>query len=176
MSVLSVIASRPTNPFRQVDANKSAVAAIVFAVTLFPMVAMIGIGYDYARANATKTALQAALDGALLASAQEVARGRSGDDVQGRVEQALKATFSADHARLIGMSVAAKYDAASGSVSGSAETGVRGAFTALLGATAIDVKVRSQARIDTSSPDIVAPGIAIDAVAAASDSRGGTSR
>src|SRR3954449_3744052 len=45
--------------------------AVIFALTLIPVMTGVGAAVDYSRANATKEAVQAALDTALLAGAKD---------------------------------------------------------------------------------------------------------
>jgi Putative Flp pilus-assembly TadE/G-like len=45
--------------------------AVIFALTLLPVMTGVGAAIDYSRANATKEAVQSALDGALLAGAKD---------------------------------------------------------------------------------------------------------
>src|SRR3954449_7885540 len=45
--------------------------AVIFALTLIPVMTGVGAAVDYSRANATKEAVQSALDGALLAGAKD---------------------------------------------------------------------------------------------------------
>jgi len=45
--------------------------AVIFAITLLPVMTGVGAAIDYSRANATKAAVQSALDSALLAGAKD---------------------------------------------------------------------------------------------------------
>jgi Flp pilus assembly protein TadG len=45
--------------------------AVIFALALVPLMTGLGAAVDYSRANATKEAVQAALDSALLAGAKD---------------------------------------------------------------------------------------------------------
>jgi hypothetical protein len=58
----------PLQAFRAAEGGN---IAVIFAITLLPVMTGVGAAIDYSRANATKEAVQAALDTALLAGAKD---------------------------------------------------------------------------------------------------------
>jgi Flp pilus assembly protein TadG len=103
----------------------------MFALALIPIVALIGVAVDYSRANAVRTALQAALDSTALAMAQNAAS-LNATDLQTQAQNYFNALFSKQPAGSVTLNVA--YSATNGpqiTISGS--TTVKTTFMAVPG-------------------------------------------
>src|SRR5262245_8203559 len=59
---------RALRAFKAADGGN---VAIIFALALIPVMTAVGVAVDYSRANSAKTALQMALDTAILAGARD---------------------------------------------------------------------------------------------------------
>ena len=59
------------NGLKRLCTNERGNTAVIFALALVPLMTGLGAAVDYSRANATKEAVQAALDSALLAGAKD---------------------------------------------------------------------------------------------------------
>jgi Flp pilus assembly protein TadG len=71
--------------------------AVTFALALVPIVAAAGIAVDYGRAASVKTALQAALDSAALATAKS-ASSLTAAQVQSTADKYFNQTFASSDA------------------------------------------------------------------------------
>ncbi len=77
--------------------NREGGVAPMLAIALVPLMAGVGVAVDYTRANATKTAFQAALDSTAL-MLSKTAAGQSGADLQIAANKYFKALFTRTNA------------------------------------------------------------------------------
>ena len=71
LAVAAVFARRIGNALRVFRAAEEGNVAVIFAIALIPVMGAMGAAVDYSRASATQSAVQAALDVALLAGAKD---------------------------------------------------------------------------------------------------------
>jgi Flp pilus assembly protein TadG len=115
----------------------------MFALSMVPMIGMVGAAVDYSRANGVRTTLQAALDSAVLAGAR--------DGTSNWIDAAL-AVFNANlYAKGATPSapVFAKND--DGSYSGSVTATVPASFLKSMGITSIPARAQSRAVLTGST-------------------------
>ncbi|OAF07484.1 TadE/TadG family type IV pilus assembly protein [Bradyrhizobium neotropicale] len=88
--------------------------AVVFAVTLVPILTFVGAAIDYSRATAARTAMQSALDSAVLMVARDLSQGLI---TTSQVNTKAQSYFSGlyNYSGVQSISVAGTYTAASGS-------------------------------------------------------------
>jgi Flp pilus assembly protein TadG len=75
-------------------ADRGGNVAIIFAITLIPVFGGVGVAVDYSRANAARTAMQAALDTAALMVSKEAL-----NITTGQVQRKAKSYFNAEFKR-----------------------------------------------------------------------------
>ena len=80
-SSLLAACRRTFQAFRAFTAARDGNVAIMFAMSLIPLVGLVGAAVDYSRANSAKVAMQAALDSATLMLSKE-ANGLNQDQLQ----------------------------------------------------------------------------------------------
>jgi Flp pilus assembly protein TadG len=85
--------------------------AMIFAITLVPLLALVGAAVDYTRASAAHSAMQSALDTAALMISRDVAAtpSLSADDIQARATKYFNALYH--NADAAGVTVSATYSA-----------------------------------------------------------------
>lgn len=118
--------------------------AITFALTLIPMLAMVGAAVDFSRANAIKASLQAALDSTALMSSKNAASLTAGQ-IQTNAQSYFNALFTRPEAKNV--TIAASYSTDGGSsvvVTGTADMDTD--FMAILGFKTITVAGTSTAK------------------------------
>ncbi len=92
--------------------NREGGVAPMLAIALVPLMAGVGVAIDYTRANATKTAFQAALDSTAL-MLSKTAAGQSGAELQNTANNYFNALFTRTNATDI--VITAAYSSISGS-------------------------------------------------------------
>ncbi|GLH76353.1 hypothetical protein SSBR45G_12610 [Bradyrhizobium sp. SSBR45G] len=86
--------------------------AVTFAIALLPILAFLGAGIDYSRANAAKSSMQAALDSTALMLSRDLSQGTiSATDIGTKASAYFKALYTSPDAKNI--SVTANYTASS---------------------------------------------------------------
>ncbi|RTL50265.1 MAG: pilus assembly protein TadG [Bradyrhizobiaceae bacterium] len=73
--------------------DKRGNVAVIFAITLLPMLGLVGAAVDYARANNARTALQTALDTTALMISKDAA-GLTASQIQTRAQQYFNALYT----------------------------------------------------------------------------------
>ena len=81
MLALQIAISRLRRAVRRFAAARRANVAIIFAITLIPILTFVGASVDYSRANALKADLQAALNSTALMVSKNAAS-LTGDQIQ----------------------------------------------------------------------------------------------
>ncbi len=122
--------------------------AITFALTLIPIMGMVGAAVDYSHANSVKAAMQAALDFAALMLSKEATSDTS-SQLQTNAQKYFNALFTKPEAT--GVTVSATYTSSGGSqvlVSGSAN--VPTSFLGVIGYHDIAVNATSTAKWGSS--------------------------
>ncbi|MGC2777752.1 MAG: pilus assembly protein [Bradyrhizobium sp.] len=88
--------------------------AVIFAIALLPILAFVGAGIDYSRANAARSSMQGALDSTALMLSRDLAQGTiSASDVVAKANAYFKALYTSTDAQ--GASVSVNYTASTSS-------------------------------------------------------------
>ncbi|UFZ06273.1 pilus assembly protein [Bradyrhizobium ontarionense] len=88
--------------------------AVIFAIALVPILAFVGAGVDYSRANAARSSMQGALDSTALMLSRDLAQGTiSASDVAAKASAYFKALYTSTDAQ--GVSVTVNYTASTSS-------------------------------------------------------------
>ncbi|NPU13665.1 hypothetical protein HL667_28060 [Bradyrhizobium sp. 83012] len=88
--------------------------AVTFAIALLPILAFVGAGVDYSRANAAKSSMQAALDSTALMLSRDLAQGTiTSADIGAKASAYFKALYTSADAKSV--AVTANYTASSSS-------------------------------------------------------------
>ncbi|WP_315720608.1 MULTISPECIES: pilus assembly protein [unclassified Bradyrhizobium] len=88
--------------------------AVTFAIALLPILAFVGAGVDYSRANAAKSSMQAALDSTALMLSRDLAQGTiTSADIGTKASAYFKALYTSADAKSV--AVTANYTASSSS-------------------------------------------------------------
>lgn len=128
---------------RALPTDRRGAVAIIFALTLIPVLGFIGGAIDYARAYAAKTKLQTALDAAILAAGATLAM--TEEERIAYAKQVFEANYppgktAAPATPVINIS-------AEGVITGSVDAKLPSAILGLLGITDFKVAAESEARI-----------------------------
>lgn len=150
MSIRKAISSLK-NSARKFSHNENGTIAVIFGLSLIPVMLSAGIAVDYTRIAHTRGIVSEALDAAVLMSGQALAEGkpvnasfrREFDDfffanVNGRTNLADNVYISAFNA-----------DPATGKVSASAKSDVKMAFMGILGKSSVDINVDSEVKFSS---------------------------
>lgn len=113
--------------------------AVIFALSLVPLVAAVGAAFDYSKANQLRSGMQSALDNSVLAGVRE-------PSAEAKIALAQK-FFQAQVSNLWGTAPTASFtfNPGTGILSGEANGASTTSFTAILGVQSIAVKVTSAA-------------------------------
>lgn len=77
--------------------NKRANITVTFALTLIPMLVVVGIAMDFSRTESSSAHVQYALDGAVLAAARELQENAKDDDIGTVAQKYFDSTVSANN-------------------------------------------------------------------------------
>ena len=127
---------------RKFFSDRSGATVLLFALTLFPILAFIGGAIDFARALNTKAAMQSALDAAILAAAKTPQATESERRIA--ASQVFEANFNARTVRAQGVMHISENNRV---VSGSARAFVPTTFLSILGMRNIEVTAKNKVRI-----------------------------
>lgn len=135
--------SKMTAYFRRFLLNRSGATAIVFALTLLPVIAVVAGGVDFSRSLNVKTKMQSALDSALLAAATMLGatnaeRLAHANDV---FDANMKDGGTGDVARAQ-ISISDQ-----GTITGTANASVPTTLLGIIGMDAVDVGAKSEVRL-----------------------------
>jgi Flp pilus assembly protein TadG len=112
MSGASIFSRIRTAAGRFAGANQGNIA-VIFAIASVPIISFVGAAIDYTRANAARTAMQAALDSTALMLSKDITSGIiSPSDVNSKAQTYFNALYNNTDARAV--EVSAAYTPASG--------------------------------------------------------------
>jgi Flp pilus assembly protein TadG len=166
MSLLHHIAAR----FQQIRIAQHGNVAIIFALSLIPLIGVVGAAIDYSRANSARTDMQAALDATALMLAKNT--GVPGWQ-QAQLNSTAQTTFNAlfNRPEVQNVNIASTYNAtppATVSVSGSATLNsvFMGGVLSMLGTSnATTMKISASATSTYGSPQTLQLNIVFDSSA-----------
>lgn len=122
--------------------------AIVFALSVVPIVGFVGAAVDYSHANSVKVAVQAALDATALVLAKS-----AGTQTQSQMQDAASAFFAArfNRSEAINPAVAVNYTPSNSTIVLNATTSVKTDFMGLMGFKTLNIKATATAAWATNS-------------------------
>ncbi len=127
---------------RELRAATSASVTVTFALTLIPMVGLVGAAIDFSRAGSVKVAMQAASDSAALMLSKSAST-MNQSDIQAKANGYFKALFNRPEAT--GLVVNATYTTTGGSkIVMTATSNVKTEFMGLMGFSQMKIGVESQ--------------------------------
>lgn len=115
--------------------------AILFALTLVPVIGLVGAAIDYSRANAIRTSMQAAADSVALA-VSKTAASDSSDKIQTSADRQFRAQITNPAATITGVTATYSKGQLSNVVVGATGT-MKTSFMKVLGFPTLDIKVSS---------------------------------
>lgn len=115
--------------------------AILFALTLVPVIGLVGAAIDYSRANAIRTSMQAAADSVALAVSRTAASDSS-DKIQASADRQFRAQITNPAATITGVTATYSKTQLSNVVVGATGT-MKTSFMKVLGFPTLDIKVSS---------------------------------
>ncbi len=131
--------------------------AMFFAISMVPLLAIVGAGVDYAVGLRAKSELQIAMDAAVIAGATALSQGSTNAQVQTVVANFVAAKYRSPDGSA--PTVTSSVDV-TGKVTGAARTAINTNFMRYFGTTTINVAVNAEAMFGTgSSAEVV---IALD--------------
>ncbi|NVO17059.1 MAG: pilus assembly protein TadG [Rhodoplanes sp.] len=131
-------ASSQCRAFRRAEGGN---VAVMFALTLIPVVGLVGAAIDYSRANAIRANMQAAADSAALA-VSKIASSQTSDQIQAAADANFRALITQQDATITGVSAAYTKSAVSNVVVDATGT-MKTRFMGLLGFSQMNIKVTS---------------------------------
>ena len=108
---LNTICSRSLKAYRNFISSRDGNVAVIFAITLIPVLGMVGAAVDFSHANSVKAAMQAALDATALKLSKEAALDTSAQ-LQTNATNYFMATFNRPEAQNV--TVTATYTSSGG--------------------------------------------------------------
>ena len=144
--------------------TETGATAVIYALSLLPIMLLIGFAIDFRRAMSAEAHMQAALDSAVLSSAVDYSRGAflSPSEREAEAQARLEATFAADIAghegRLSGLGVT--FSVEDGAVRGTATAQLPMFFGGLFGRDNVSLSATSVA--DAGGPQRVEIVLALD--------------
>jgi Flp pilus assembly protein TadG len=122
--------------------------AVVFALSVIPMVGFVGAAVDYSHANSVKVAVQAALDATALMLAKN-----AGTQTTAQMQSTASSFFAAQFNRkeAINPAVVVNYTPSNSTIVLNATTSVKTDFMGLMGFKTLDVKASSTAAWATNA-------------------------
>lgn len=131
-------ASSLFSAFRRAEGGN---VAVMFALTLVPVVGLVGAAIDYSRANAIRTNMQAAADSAALA-VSKTASSQTSDQIQSDADANFRALITQPDANITGVTATYTKSTVSNVVVEATGT-MKTRFMGLLGFSQMNLKVRS---------------------------------
>ena len=122
--------------------------AIVFALSVVPMVGFVGAAVDYSHANSVKVAVQAALDATALVLAKS-----AGTQTQSQMQSQASSFFAArfNRSEAINPTVVVNYTPSNSTIVLNATTSVKTDFMGLMGFKTLNIKATATAAWATNS-------------------------
>ena len=142
-----------SNKIRRFAAARDGGVVLIFGLAALPLMTAVGAAVDFSRGSATRTAMQAALDGAALNLVRDAATLANGE-LTPRANALFKGVFNNPEASNV--QVTAQYDPAilTLTLNGSAE--VATSFMGLVGIRTMQIGARSKARDADKLPCVIA--------------------
>lgn len=139
---MNAISSRMLAALRYFRTARGGNIAVTFALAMVPLAGAVGAAVDYGKANAVRTAMQAALDSTALALVKT-----AGSSSNAALTTSAAAIFNANFVRpgVKNIQVAAQYDQTSRILSVSGSGALPATFTGMLGITNINLSGLSKA-------------------------------
>src|SRR3569833_1485783 len=137
---LKALYNRLRNSARDLRAANSGNITVIFALSIVPMVGLVGAAVDYSNANSVKAAMQAASDATALMMAK-LAPTMDAATLQTKANDYFKALFNRPEAS--GLTITATYNPSASQVVISASGTVKSNFTQLMGVPTMKVGVQS---------------------------------
>jgi len=135
--------SKMTAYFRRFLVNRSGATAIIFAMTLVPVIAVVAGGLDFSRSLNVKAKMQSALDSALLAAA--TLPGATKDQRLALANKVFNANMNeGDNA---GGATAQIAISDQGTITGTANASVPTTLLGIVGMDAVDIDAKSEVRL-----------------------------
>lgn len=132
-------------------AHTGGAVALIFGLTVIPLIGFAGGAIDYANAYRMRSKLQDALDAAALAAGREIDMGGSVGDAKASANQVLEANLGAD---VPPYTKTFDIDASAGTVVASAQMHVDTYLLGVLGQTYFDVEVESTVRLPRGKVEV----------------------
>ena len=140
---------RTSDLLRRFPADRGGSVAIIFALSLIPLLGLVGAAIDYSRATVEREKIQRALDATVLAVNRQIGKMEL-DDLETYAQNMLDANLQGASASIDGLEI----DANTRMVLMSASTGVDTSFLKLLNIDVIDVGATAQSVTGSSSIEI----------------------
>ncbi len=135
--------SKMTAYFRRFLVNRSGATAIIFAMTLVPVIAVVAGGLDFSRSLNVKAKMQSALDSALLAAA--TMPGATNDQRLAHANKVFDANMNnGDNAGSASAQIAISNQ---GTITGTANASVPTTLLGIIGMDAVDIDAKSEVRL-----------------------------
>lgn len=141
----------PVSKLRALATDRRASVAVIFAVSAFVLVGVVGLGIDYARALSVRQKLQNVVDNALLAAAPRAAEGD--DAVSGALSQFLALQWADGYNGAASLKIEA-VKSANKTVSATVAVDVPTLFMRVLGVTNVNVSVSAEAMVGDGDAEI----------------------
>ncbi len=150
------LATKLKNTLHNYKNDEKGAVAVIFGLSLIPVMLSAGIAVDYSRISHTRGIVAEALDAAVLMSGQALAEGRT---VNRKFRQEFEAFFLANvngRTNLADMVRIASFDAnpATGKVSARVNTDVKMAFMGIVGKNAVTITIDSEARFSSKKVEL----------------------
>src|SRR3990170_2992207 len=142
--------------------------APMMALLALPLMGTVGAAIDYSRANATRAAMQGALDSTALSLVKQAA---VGVDVSGQAQQIFGALFAHPEVLNISVNAVSSSGVASANVSLTASGAVMTTFLGVLGYSSLNITAQSTVY---SSNDVSGCVLALDSTVAGAVSASGS--
>jgi Flp pilus assembly protein TadG len=141
--------------FKSFLANKSGTTAVIFSLTLVPVLGLAGAAVDYAQAHKVKSHLQDAVDAAALVAAKEMFSTNNPNQLRGVAESFFNENWDMPFPATITNFQVNRNGGNGGTVTIQARSTSPVTLTKILGANDIDIIADSQASNQTNGVEIV---------------------
>ena len=142
-----------SNKIRRFAAARDGGVVLIFGLAALPLMTAVGAAVDFSRGSATRTAMQAALDGAALNLVRDAGTLGTGE-LTPRANALFKGVFNNPEASNV--QVAAQYDPATTTLTLDSSANVATSFMGLVGIKTMQIGARSKARDADKLPCVIA--------------------
>ncbi|MEO0881659.1 MAG: TadE/TadG family type IV pilus assembly protein [Pseudomonadota bacterium] len=140
--------------FRNYSTSNTGNVAFALAVSLLPILSLIGVALDIRRASNMQSALQDVLDAGSLAGGRTLQLGKSDDDIKAAV-RAFAVDFFEDNAnRLNCGQINVVIDRVNNTTTSSVDCTVPTTVASVMGFSQLDIDAESEARFDIEDVDV----------------------